>query len=270
VWATLRAIDEHLVHGNLDIAEQKLDEVARADTHPEENRRANELRSRLGELRRQLEIDSSNRLGDKYFDVKLERYEKKWLAGTPSAPKIRLFLERCREFRERWPEHPRLDWVDRNEARFRGHVDLSTPRTWDDVTWELNYLVDQPTRNYALAVRLVDAFLDHADGEELVAAKERRDELVSERAAYFEELMTEARRAFDEKDDVAQAVWHLVHGTIWIGDPNLADRAASTLVKIPDLADHLRGYAREHPDRLELLLENARVRAYADANGLTP
>ena len=37
-----------------------------------------------------------------------------------------------------------------------------------------------------------------------------------------------------------------------------------------DLVDHLRGYAMDHPDRLELLLEHPVVRAYADEQGFTP
>jgi len=54
------------------------------------------------------------RTSHKWFETYLKGYESKWLQGEPPKSRIRFFLKNAREFRERWPEHEEIDWV--NEA----------------------------------------------------------------------------------------------------------------------------------------------------------
>lgn len=264
VAATLTAVRDHLLHGKLDLAETKLDSIEVSDATTAQNEELRTLRADLAARRRERALDSDNLRGNTWFENHLEHYEKRWLSGDPPVARVRLFLERCAEFRRRWPQHSELDWVERQERRFRGHVDLSRPGTWEDLEWALFFWVEQPTRNYAEAFERLDAFIARADGEGLVAATEKRTALLAEREAYHKEKMEEARREYEENDNGSQAVWWLLHGVIWMGDEEMADQAARTLARIPDAVNHLLGYRSQHPDRLEQALKHPRLADLAE------
>ena len=52
------------------------------------------------------------------------------------------------------------------------------------------------------------------------------------------EQLHQADYEYNKKENAAKAVSTLVHSVIWLGDPELADEAATFLIKIPRLEDH--------------------------------
>jgi len=267
--ATLIASAERaLKEGDGETALVKLDLIS--DTQrptPDEEARIKAIRAEVQERKEQVALDLQNQAGTNYFNVLLERYEERYLQGSPDPAKVRLFLERCAEFQRRWPKHPQLDWVQRHETRFRGFVDPNQPPTWADVDWEVKSLVDSMPRDYRQALAILDAFLETARGEDEDAAEALRAKLVSERAEYAADRLQQARYEF-EKDQVGKAVWWLVHSVIWLGDPELENDAAARLLKIEDVDLHLKGYRESYPEKYEALLGNPVIREYAREKGL--
>jgi hypothetical protein len=262
-------------------------EQARAIGHYEEARAelagipASALTSELAARKQQLETeiqsadkDTSlffeNEAGTRYLDAMLKKYEGFYLQGKPEPAKVRLFLKRCRAFRERWPQHPEMDWVERQERRFGGYVDVNAPPTWPDVSWEVKDLTDGMPRNYVAALALLDELLPRISGEEATKAQNLRDELVQGRPEYATDRLYEARHQFEKYQDASKAVWWLVHNVAWLGDEALANESARFLVKMPDLAGHLLGYRQNYPERYAAVLSNAVVRSWADEAGFAP
>jgi hypothetical protein len=267
VWASLATAREQLTAGNFDSADAWLDRAVKRGPSSDEQVEIAALRRQIGERRDAAVLAEINLTGTKYMDVMLKKYEAKWLAGTPSSAKVRFFLERLKEFRRRWPRHPDMDWVDRQEARFRGAVDLTAPPTWEELEWEVDYIVTQPVRDYAKAFELVDDFLGRASGMELTDARKLRDELVEGRRLYHEDKLNQARYEY-ERDDVSKSVWWLVNLIVFIGDDAMAEEAASYLIRIPDLELHVPGYENTYPERYRKLLAHPTVRAHARELGI--
>jgi hypothetical protein len=193
-----------------------------------------------------------------------------YLQGTPEHAKVRLFLQRCRTFRARWPRHPEMDWVTRQEARFAGYVDMNAPLSLADVQWQVKDLTDGMPRNYAAAFALVDEFLTRATGSDREAAQALWDELAQARPEYAEDRLFEARHQFEKKNDPSKAVWWLVHNVAWLGDEALANESARFLLRMPDVEGHLRAYARDYPDKYEAEMRNEIVAGWARDTGFEP
>ena len=268
MWASIQAAEEQLEAGNLDLAELKLRIRASRTLTPEERERISALRDEIAGRREATDLILLNMRGSKYLDVRLKKYETKWLSGSPEPAKVRLFLQRCREFRERWPQHEGLDWVGRQESRFLGFVDLRAAPTWDDIAWEIRYLAGQKPRNYRQAFALLDEFMTDARGSELLEADELRQRLIEERVEYHRDRIYQAEFEFNRKENASLAVWWLLHSVIWIGDAEMADEAAGYLLKIPDLEVHLLGYRKTYPDRYQAVLQHPLVREFAREKGL--
>lgn len=269
VSARIAASREHLAAGNLDEAEHRLDLISAERTiTPAERDEIAAIRDEIAERRAQADVDVDNLVGSKYFDVMLQKYESKYLAGEPQPSRVRLFLKRCKEFRERWPDHPKMGWVERQELRFKGFIDLSAPPTWEDVDWEIHYLTGGAPRNYKAAFEMLNEFMRRSSPEERAKAQELWDELVAERVEYHKDKLYQAEYEYNDKKDAAKAVWWLLHAVIWIGDEDMADEAAAFLVKIPDLDVHLRGYEKEYPERYAAVLQHPLVHEYAVEHGM--
>ena len=256
--------------GKFDVALAKLAEIPEASFTPELRAQADALRRDIEEARAADALRDENEAGTKYFDVLLKRYEANYLQGTPEHSKVRLFLKRCATFKKRWPRHPELEWVARQEDRFKGYVDLSAPPDWPDVEWEVRDLVDGMPRDYRTALALLDELLARVEGEERAKVQNRRNELVKERPEYAQDRLFQARHEFDKKQDTAKAIWWLVHSVAWLGDEALEDEAARVLVKMPDLPSHLLGYQVAYPDRFALVMKNSVVADWAERNGFKP
>lgn len=266
----LRAAEQSLAAAKYDDARTSLAAVPASGLTPEQEARRARVAQALAEADANASAHFANEAGDKYMDVLLKKYEGRYLQGTPEPAKVRLFLKRCRTFRERWPTHPEMDWVARQERRFAGYVDMNAPMTWEDVQWEVKDLTDGMPRNYAAAFALLDELLPRVSGEEHQKAQNLRDELVKARPEYAMDRVYQAKHEFEKKQDTAKAVWWLVNNIAWLGDEALANESARLLEKMPDLPGHLLGYKKNYPDRYEAVMKNPVMRAWAEASGFTP
>jgi hypothetical protein len=265
-----RAAGQKAAAGDLAGAVEQLAEIPRTGLDGETRALVEQLERDFEARRQVVEATLANQSGTRYLDTLLKKYEARYLSGSPEPAKARLFLKRCRTFRERWPGHPEVDWVRRQEARFAGYVDLSAPPTWADVQWEVQDLTDGSPRNYLAAFGLLDEFLGRAAGGEATEAQGLRDRLASERVEYARDRLFQAQYEYDKKKDASKAVWWLVNSVAWLGDEALANEAARYLLRMPDLAGHLLGYKQDYPDRYELVLENPLVAAWAREQGFSP
>lgn len=212
------------------------------------------LREQFKIIDADLLLQASNAVGTKYFQEKLVKYSDKHLSGEPGHPEARVFVERAQEFKNRWPSHPEMPWVDRNVGRFNGFVDLSKPPTWADMGWKLKRLVHGTPKDYAQAFSALDEFVLTASDTDKMLAGNRRGVMVEERAAYFLDRMQQAR--FEEENgNRAEAVRLLIYGIIYTGDRTLENEAAGYLLKQDNVSGHLKGYLQSRPliwDRLKL------------------
>ncbi len=268
--AMIKGAEQLADRGDHEEAEAQLSQIPPEAIDAEIGRRIAALREQFAARRALLDELAENEAGTKYLDVLLKKYEARHLSGTPEPAKVRLFLKRCRTFRERWPGHPELDWVSRQEARFAGAVDLAAPPTWDDVRWEVKDLTDTSPRNYAAAFAMLDEFLARATGAERTEAEGLREKLASDRAEYAQDRLYQAQHEFEKKEDASKAIWWLVHSVAWLGDEAQENEAARFLVRMPDLQAHLEGYRRTYPELFADLLRNPIVLAWAQEQGYQP
>jgi len=266
IQARLAAARRDVEEGSFGAAEKRLAalEVGR-EPSVEEARVIEELRREIARAKEDAAVAQHNLAGYRYKNVLVE-YEEKYLQGAPDPPKARHFLELAREFREQWPEHPELAWVERQVSRFEGGVDLRTPPTRADVEWIVLYTTGGEPRDYWYAARAVEGLRDRTSGEEREWAEERLAEMEEERLAHHRDRMEEAERLFQEGDE-GRAVWWLVHQVIGSGDQATADEAARVLVRMPSARSQLRGYERNHPNKFATLLENDVVRSFWESGG---
>lgn len=260
--ATLRAVELHIVEGSFDLAGQKLDSLS-GELSQGQRTKQEELRDAIAERLDQMVIDAKNRVGTNYKNSKLQKYESIYLQGSPDKPKARVFLQRCRYFKQTWPDHPDREWVERQERRFRGFVNLSDPPTFEDVSWEVECLTRTSPREYKAAFEVIDSFIADAEGGALLSAKELHVQMLSDRSEYHIDRMQQARYEY-EKEAVGQAVAWLVYAITMMGDQAMEDEAAGFLVKIPEVDQHLRGWRSKYPERFEVMLENDIVAEYVE------
>lgn len=255
-----------------------LDKIpADAELSPAERERLDELRDKVEEFEEQSRVYEDIRRGTNYLDAKLKRYEEKQLQGSPPAKKVRLFLKRCRYFRERWPTHPELDWIRRQETRFEGVVDLSAPPSWEDVDWEVQYLVPEKgkPKDWKAAEALLADFSATASDEDRRRVQMLLLELDQRRVEHFTDQLNQARYEFDEKNSPSRATEILAQLVMRIGDPQMEDEAAVYFVEVQrELERRLKGsnllaaYKDGRNDDYRRLIENPKVRALADEFGL--
>jgi hypothetical protein len=268
VWANIQAAEEHMANARYDAALDKLNELPPGKKiEPEDKKRIDALRAEIEDKQAERELSQVNMRGTQYMETKLQKYEQIYLQGNPEEPKIRVFLKRCRLFRERWPLHPQMGWVDRQESRFKGLVDLTMPATFADIEWEVRCLVANSPRDYESGFRVLNQFINNPDADDPGGARDLRDTMVAERSEYHIDRLQQARYEY-EKGNNGKAVWWLVHGIIWIGDPDLATEAEDYLLNIPGLDQHLGGYQAKYGDKFDALMKHPRLRKVAEDAGL--
>ena len=182
---------------------------------------------------------------------------------------MRVFLKRCREFRERWPNHPEMDWVDRYERRYSQLVDLSEPPTFTDIAYEVKTLTWAMPRDYVQAFALLREFRESASPDDREAALALEEKLRAEQAEYFTDRMQQAKWHW-ERNERGKAVGWLVELVIGVDDPDMVDQAASELVNLPGIEAWLRGYQADKPEKFARLVKNERVRELARKLELVP
>ena len=121
--------------------------------------RITDLRNKLAERDKKNALDRHNSVGTTFAQKKLRNYVDRYLAEDVDPPKARVFMDRAAEFKQRWPEHPERDWVERQERRFTTVVDMSLPPTWEDVSWKAESLTYAKPRDYQQAFAAIDAYL---------------------------------------------------------------------------------------------------------------
>lgn len=206
-----------------------------------------------------------NTIGTVFLQKKLKKYSDKHLSGSPDKPKARVFLQRARAFRERWPEHPELDWVSRQETRFADFVKLSDPPSFADVRWEAETLTYSKPRDYSLAFDALDGFIAGASSDDATLARNYRETLESARNEYHADRMLEAKSQFEDQNNEAGAVTWLVWSAIGIGDEAMSNEAAEFLVKLPSVDAFLRGYRTRQPLVHERILQHPILKAHWDS-----
>jgi hypothetical protein len=266
----LRAAEQAKAVGRFDEARAELAGIPADALSDELAARKQKIEAEIQASDESTKLFFENEAGTKYLDAMLKKYEGFYLQGKPETSKVRLFLKRCRTFHERWPRHPELDWVTRQEARFAGYVDLNAPPTWDDASWEVKDLTDGMPRNYVAAISLLDELAPRAAPEEQKLIQKRRDELEKARPEYATDRLYQAKHEFEQKNDPNKAVWWLVHNVAWLGDEALANESARFLIKMPELDAHLRGYKKNYPERYAAVMANPIVSAWAAETGFKP
>lgn len=266
----LRAAEQALAQADFRGARLELEGIPPDALEPAQIARRLALIERIASAEAEVAAHMQNESGTRYADSLLKKYEGLYLQGKPEPAKVRLFLKRCRVFRERWPTHPEMDWVERQERRFAGYVDLNAPPTWEDVSWEVADLTDSSPRNYVAALALLDELLTRVEGEEEKKARNLRDDVLAGRAEYAQDRLEQARYEFERKEDPSKAVWWLVHNIAWLGDEALANQNARFLVKMPNLEGHLLGYRQDYPERYAAVMRNPIVAAWAKEVGFAP
>lgn len=263
--ALIRGATEAVNEALYTKAENKLSIINMDKATSAERATIADLRRQIAEGYEQQDVQQDSSRGHKWFDVYLSNYEKKYLQGSPRPAHIRLFLKRCKEFRSRWPEHERLDWVSRQEQRFRGAVNLSEPPTFADVDWEVQFILGVTPKMYEPALELVDEFLARSGVDDLdrEAMQNLRREIEEERVEQFDEALKWAKHEYEVKENEMKAVHWLVFAAAYMEDPAMEDEAAELLLAMPNLKGHLEAYQREKPEVFEDLLENSLVRRKA-------
>jgi hypothetical protein len=267
--ATLNMAKERMEAGMYDQAAERLNRLGEgAQLTPAERDRLASLRAELVSLRERRQVLAHNMQGNRYFESRLQTYERTWLQGDPDHPKIRMFLIRCRDFRQRWPEHEGVAWIERQERRFQGVVDLDDPPTFTDITWEVKSLTGGKPKEYGEALDALADFLETAEGEDLAQAQDLQAQVVQERADYHLDRMKQARYELEEKGDDGESVRILVEDMLLMGDLDMENEAAGYLVRLPKAEAYLRGYERTDPETFDLVMQNAIVRAFAEKKGI--
>jgi hypothetical protein len=257
-----------LERNKLDTAEFELDRIPTDKVSPEVAARIAQLRAQIASDRQAGELALHNMRGTTYLDQSLKRFERSYLLGPAEPPKVRLFLKRCRHFRETWPQHEELGWVERQERRFAGVVDLSQPPTLADIQFEVRTLTHaDDLRDYEQCFQVLDQFLGVCGPADREAALKLVDEHRAAREPYFLDRLQRARFEYERKE-IAESAGVLVALIRYIGDEQMADRAASELLKFEDIDARLRGFKLDKPEILEELKANRVMGEYIRSKGL--
>jgi hypothetical protein len=255
------ALKQHNI-GDHDLAREELDKIDPATLSPALALQVQELRASIAAAEGQREVRAHNEQGDEYLETQLKRFEEERLQGDPPREAVRVFLKRCQAFRERWPQHPELDWVARHENRFRGYVNLGEPPTFRDIEYEVKTMTWAMPRDYKQAFAALEQFLAQASAEDRTQGLALQAKLEQERAEYFADRMQQAAWHW-RRDEKGQAVEWLAQLVMRIGDPGMQAEAARELVGLPGVEDWLRGYKSGKPDKFEILVQEPQIRALA-------
>ncbi|MFT5291276.1 MAG: hypothetical protein ACI8QS_001079 [Planctomycetota bacterium] len=232
-----------------------------------ETARVRQIHADIAEGRKSREAIQASGVGTAWLDSQLKNYEGSTLQGNPTKAQIRLFLERCQEFRRRWPRHGGIEWISRQEGRFGGAVNLTDPLTIQDVDWQVDLILRGTPRKYKLAFRMIDAFLAHSgtSSRDAEVARAKRKEIEEERIFQFDENLKWAAYYYKNEDkskeDETKAVQRLVYSVAFMDDAEMEVKAMEYLRQMPNLKAHMDAYQASRPDVFDLLIENSDARA---------
>ena len=285
-----------LNEGNMTEAAEQLDKITTAELGGLPAGFRDQVRAIRDEIAASEEEQAgrmTHNQGNKYAQI-LKNYEEKWLRGEPKRKRIRYFLWRCAAFRERFPTHSELEWVERNEQFFSEIVSLNERPTWEELDYHIGRLTDegQKPKDYGLAFQLLDEWIssDDASGEDRGLGEIRRLELVEQRQSHYDYQMfaqQDMREDYDREGslkDLNDCVAVLTELVIYIGDSTMESSAAEEYVLVnrvmgsgTDAAGQvimtpqmtpLSGLQQWDPWRFERITRNAHVSDYAREIGL--
>ncbi|MFT5286327.1 MAG: hypothetical protein ACI8TQ_002495 [Planctomycetota bacterium] len=252
----LRKAEEMMDALNTDVAQDHLDKLVKSGLTAEENVRYKAVEQRIQAEFAKINQEEQQIVGSKWFEPNLEVYEKYYLTGTPDLARVRMFLERCAEFRKRWPNHAKIGWVERQERRFANTTGLDQPPGYADVMWRAKLYTDTRPKDFGQALALLEGYRDKAEtAEERVGLGKFVDELIETREEYHHEQLRFARGEY-EKGNVSRAIEWLVQSIIGLGDKTMADEAAEILIKFAGVESVLLGYREMRADDYALLIKN--------------
>lgn len=268
--ATLARVRQELATGSLEQARLRLEGLAREQLPADVRQEYEAVRAEYEAAAAESELALHNLAGNSYLQTQLKNFEQQRLRGEVERPEVRVFLKRCREFRERWPRHPELAWVDRMERRFADLVDLDEPPTLEDLEFEVETMTWAEPRDFGGAIALLQEFVDKAQGQTAQAGgRVLIEDLEKRRREWFADRLQQARFEFD-RGETGKSVGWLVTLIVYSGDQAMADQAAEELVKFEGLAGWLQAYREQQPDKYARLRLNDVVAAYIRRHDLEP
>ena len=226
-----------------------------------------ELRSRLADKEKEAEIALANDLGTKWKSTQLDRFRTDRLHGAkPPRERVRVYLKRVREFKERWPAHPEMEEVLRYEARFKEICDLSTPATFTDIAYEVKTMTWAFPRDYKGAFAIIEKHIIDNPGDapncnELLAT------MRAEQQEFFVDRKLQVKYEW-ERDQKGQAVEILIQLILTLGDEGMVQEAADELVGLPGIDEWFKGYKQDRPEQFANLRKHPTVAAKVSALGL--
>ncbi len=226
-----------------------------------------ELRRRLAEKGKEGELLMAHDKGTQWKATQLDRFRTDRLHGAkPPCERVRVYLKRVREFKERWPTHPEMDEVLRYEALFKEICDLSTPATFTDIAYEVKTMTWAFPRDYKGAFALIEKHLianpgDAAHCNELMAT------MRTEQEEFFIDRKQQVKYEW-QKNNKGQAVEILVQLIITLEDQDMAQEAADQLVDLPGIDTWFKGYKEDRPKQFSTLRQHPTVSAKVQALGL--
>lgn len=251
---------ERLKNSQLEQALAQLDRIpADAQIEPALKQNIAELRAKIeARIAETAEHAHNATAGKNYFDTQLKGFVESYMSGQITSPEARVFLKRARYFRENWPTHPDLEWVTRQEARFKGAIDLSKPPTFADVQFEVESLTWSFPRKYDEAFAVAQAFQASAQGDDVAKAAAFLAELDGKRKAWFDDRLQQAKFHYERKE-IGKSVGVLLSIIRYAGDTAMEDDGATRLLQYGDaeeIATFLRGYRTNDPNGFEEVSKN--------------
>lgn len=226
-----------------------------------------ELRSRLADKDKEAEIALLNDRGTKWKSTQLDRFRTDRLHGAkPPRERVRVYLKRVREFKERWPAHPEMEEVLRYEARFKEICDLSSPATFTDIAYEVKTMTWAFPRDYKGAFAIIEKHIIDNPGDapncnELLAT------MRAEQQEFFVDRKLQVKYEW-ERDQKGQAVEILIQLILTLGDEGMVQEAADELVGLPGIDEWFKGYKQDRPEQFANLRKHPTVAAKVSALGL--
>lgn len=247
-------------HGAASDRLDKIDSVGLASLSSNQRAQYDNLRKRLAARGRDTDNDMANMLGTKWKATQLDRFRADRLHGAnPPRERLRVYLKRVREFKERWPAHPEMAEVLRYETRFKEICDLSDPANFTDMAYEVKTMTWAMPRDYKGAFLVVERHLIANPGD-AAHCNELSATMRTEQAEYFEDRMQQAKYHWKKKEE-GQAVEWLVQLIIKLEDQGMAQQAANELVLLPGIDQWLKGYKDDRPLKFGILVRHPTVAA---------
>ena len=254
-------IERNLAEGDLEKARARLDSIAGRNMTPAETAKVDQYRQQLQSSNASGAQSLAHMGGNDFLDSQLKNFLQNYIGEKAERPQIRVFLKRCEEFRRRWPTHPEMEWVTRQERRFAGVVDLKSPPSFADIEFEVKALTWASPRQYSQAFAVLESFAAKASAADQAQAKALVEAKTKERKAWFDDRMQQARYDF-EKNLLPKSVGTLFGVIVNVGDPSMADEAARQFVRFEDPGSWLRGYRKDAPENWDILAKNAVIAEY--------